>query len=292
MSNINLGVSQSREVVEETMNLVNIIANEQGQQLVSGRELHEKLKVKQDFTDWMKKQLVLVDAAEGEDFTRLKEKSAGKRNRDVCSSSKGSKESNRGGHNKTEYILTVNIAKEICMVVGAASRTNEETRRLSKQVRKYFLKCEEIAKEKIFQQRLDQEVQKVKRDEVVKFPLVLYPDTLKQMLSELEAPQDYADTLLPDEVMTISVVAKDYGMTAQQLNKKLGELGIQYKTNGWLLNPQYQGKRYTLTAMYVTIPVDGEVELKPIMYWTLKGRLFIYEELKKVGILPLMERGN
>ena len=192
-----------------------------------------------------------------------------------------------------DYTLTVNIAKEICMVVGAASRTNEETRQLSKQVRKYFIKCEEIVKEKLFQQRLDQEVQKAKRDEIVKLPIAFYSDTLKQMLSELEGPKDYFDTVLPQKAYRVSEVANDYGMSAQDLNKKLEELGIQYrKTSGWLLNEAYHGKGYTVLVIYATIPVDGEADLSPYMYWTLKGRLFIYEELKKVGILPLMERVN
>ena len=44
-----------------------------------------------------------------------------------------------------EYILTVAIAKEICMVVGAAPRTNPQTRMLSKMYRTYFIECEKIA---------------------------------------------------------------------------------------------------------------------------------------------------
>ena len=133
----------------------------------------------------------------------------------------------------------------------------------------------------------------MKRDEMVKLPIAFYPDTLKQMLSELEGPKDYFDTVLPQKAYRVSEVAEDYGMSAQELNKKLEELGIQYrKTGGWLLDKPYHGKGYTVLCMYVTIPVDGEADLSPYMYWTLKGRLFIYEELKKVGILPLMERMN
>lgn len=285
-----IGISQSTKITDEIQGLIKIIANEQGQQLVSGRELYESLKIKKDFTPWMKTQLELVDAVESEDYS-VSWYTNDDSFKEVVRFNGSVNSMARKGYQQ-DYILTINIAKEICMVVGTASRTNEETRQLSKQVRKYFIKCEEIAKEKLFQQRLDQELQKVKREEVIKFPLTFYPATLKQMLSELEAPQDYTDALLPEEIVPISVVAKDYGMTAQQLNKKLGELGIQYKTNGWLLHSHYQGKKYTITAMYVTIPVDGEIELNPIMYWTLKGRLFIYEELKKVGILLLMERAK
>ncbi|PHV69767.1 hypothetical protein CS063_13690 [Sporanaerobium hydrogeniformans] len=100
-----------------------------GKQLISGRELHEKLKVQQDFSDWMKKQLELVDAEENIDYTRFPFK--------------------RAGNNATliEYSLTVDIAKEICMVVGASPRTNEETRILSKKIRKYFIGCEKLAKQ-------------------------------------------------------------------------------------------------------------------------------------------------
>lgn len=108
--------------------LIRLSTDEQGQHLVDGRELHEALKVQQDFSDWMKKQLDNIDAIEGEDFTLLKGKST-------------------GGRPSVEYILTLDTAKEVCMVVGVAPRTNEVTRRLSKEIRKYFIECEKKLKE-------------------------------------------------------------------------------------------------------------------------------------------------
>lgn len=125
MSNeVKLNVSQSRGYENANLELIKVTTNEQGQQLVSGRELHQALKVQQDFTDWIKKQLGSVDAVENEDFTRFPFK--------------------REGNNATlyEYVLTLDIAKEICMCVGVSPRTNEETRQLSKQIRKYFIECE------------------------------------------------------------------------------------------------------------------------------------------------------
>lgn len=35
---------------------------------------------------------------------------------------------------------------------------------------------------------------------------------------------------------------------------------------------------------------DGQDHAKPHMYWTQKGRLFIYALMKKNGIVPIMER--
>ena len=108
--------------------LIKIATNEKGVQCVSARELHEGLKVQQDFSDWIKKQLDNVNAIEEIDFTLLKGKSS-------------------GGRPGTEYILTTDIAKEICMVVGVAPRTNPETKELSKQFRIYFIEAEKKLKE-------------------------------------------------------------------------------------------------------------------------------------------------
>lgn len=93
--------------------------------VVSGRELHEKCKVQKDFSDWIKDQLERTDAIEGTEFTTLKGKT-----------------SEVGGRPTLEYYLTLDIAKEICMIMGVAPRTNAETRKLSKEIRKYFIECE------------------------------------------------------------------------------------------------------------------------------------------------------
>lgn len=70
MKNMELGISQSRGY--EGADLIKVTTNEEGQQLVSGRELYEVLKVQQDYSDWIKKQLGNVDAVENDDFTLLK----------------------------------------------------------------------------------------------------------------------------------------------------------------------------------------------------------------------------
>lgn len=88
--------------------------------------------------------------------------------------------------------------------------------------------------------------------------------------------------------MAISVIAKDYGMSAKKLNKILHELKIQFKQGKtWLLYQKYAGKGYTQSKTH-TIDADYS---KMHTYWTQKGRLFLYDLLKnKKGILPLIEQ--
>ena len=102
--------------------LIKITTNEKGQQCVSARELYEGLGYKLssgNFTHWIEKQLTDVDAIENVDFTRFVFKNEG------------------NNANIIDYVITVDIAKEICMIVGIAPRTNEETRKLSKKYRRY-----------------------------------------------------------------------------------------------------------------------------------------------------------
>lgn len=99
----------------------------------------------------------------------------------------------------------------------------------------------------------------------------------------------YHDLVLQSKsLFAIGKIAKDYGMGAQTLNNILHELGVQYKQGGtWMLYYKYQDKGYAQTKTYT---VDAE-RSNLHLYWTQKGRLFIYEILKdKKGILPLVER--
>lgn len=125
--------------------LIKITTNDKGEQLVSGRELYVGLKyddTKDNFSKWIKKQLENVDGIENVDFTIIWSdvfKNVVEFNGNVNSmTAKGY---------SVDYILTIDIAKEICMCVGVAPRTNEETKKLSKEYRKYFIECEKKLKE-------------------------------------------------------------------------------------------------------------------------------------------------
>lgn len=108
--------------------LIPIKQDESGQVIIDGRELHEFLKVQQDFSDWIKKQLYMIDAEEGKEFSSLKGET-----------------SEVGGRPTTEYVLAIDTAKEICMIAGVAPRTNEKTKKLSKQARQYFIQVEKAS---------------------------------------------------------------------------------------------------------------------------------------------------
>lgn len=97
----------------------------------------------------------------------------------------------------------------------------------------------------------------------------------------------YYDLVLQSkDTVQVSVIAKDYGMTAVAFNRLLHALRIQYKIGGtWLLYQRFADHGYTRSRTYYTHGGSCAVHT----YWTQKGRLFLYQALAEAGILPLME---
>lgn len=111
----------------------------------------------------------------------------------------------------------------------------------------------------------------------------------EQIICELQPKATYYDLILQSKsVLSISKIAKDYGMTAAEMNKRLHNLGVQYKEGGvWLLYKKYAPCGYTQSKTHVIDDAKSVFHT----YWTQKGRLFIYDLLKnECGILPLIER--
>ena len=113
-----------------------------------------------------------------------------------------------------------------------------------------------------------------------------------QVIGELKPKADYTDKILKsDDLVTITQIAKDYGMSGQAMNKTLHNLGIQYSQSGqWLLYSKYHNKGYTHSETVDITLSDGRTKVKMNTKWTQKGRLFLYNELKKIGIIPVIEQ--
>lgn len=114
----------------------------------------------------------------------------------------------------------------------------------------------------------------------------------KQIIGELKPKSDYTDKILNNKgLVTISQIAKDYGMSGRKMNNLLHEFGIQYKQSGqWLLYAKYHDKGYTHSKTINITRTDGSPDVTMETKWTQKGRLFIYELLKSKDILPLVEQ--
>lgn len=113
----------------------------------------------------------------------------------------------------------------------------------------------------------------------------------KQLTAKVEEQKPkvtYCDNILNSPALTpITTIAKDYGMSGKKMNQLLSDLGIQYKRgSSWYLYQQYADKGYTQSKTY------GEGIVFTNMEWTQKGRMFLYEELKKHDILPVIERNE
>ena len=140
-----------------------------------------------------------------------------------------------------------------------------------------------------------------------KFGAYIMPDTLEDMVTspefaialleqlhkereknaELTPKAKFYDKVLKStSVAPISLVAKDYGMSASGFNNLLHDYGIQYKIAGtWLLYQKYAGRGYTKTRTYHY----GEEAVSLHTCWTQLGRIFLYDFLASYGIYPLAE---
>lgn len=114
----------------------------------------------------------------------------------------------------------------------------------------------------------------------------------EQRVNELQPKADYYDRILNNKgLVTVSTIAKNYGMSAVSFNKLLHELGIQFNQSGtWLLYSKFQDKGYTHIEPFDYEDKNDNRQVKTRMKWTQKGHIFLYETLKKNNYLPMIER--
>ena len=244
--------------------IIKITTNENMEPVVSGRDLHEFLDVKTAYKDWFPRMTEYV-FVEGVDFNPLIFEQV---------QIEGNREVKR---QVTDHAIKLDMAKELAMI----QRTDR-----GKQARQYFIQIEKEynSPEKIMARALVYAEQKSATLEV-------HNQVKDQQIAELKPKATYYDLILqcPD-LLSVTEIAKDYGMSAKGLNKKLNELGVQFKQSGiWFLYAKYQDKGYTQTKTQNYIKPDGTQGATTHMYWTQKGRLFLYDLLKNSGIFPMIE---
>lgn len=245
--------------------LITITTNEVGEPTVLGRELHEFLGVKTLYKDWFPR-MVEYGFTEGKDFNPLKNEQV---------RFEGGREVAR---ELTDHLLTIDMAKEICMI----QRTE-----VGKQARQYFIQVEKDynSPEKIMARAL-----RIAEKELS--TLRLETKVQAQQIAELQPKATYYDLILQCPcLLSVTEIAKDYGLSAKGLNKILHDNGVQYSQSGvWFLYAKYQDKGYTSTKTQNYNRPDGTQGSRVHTYWTQKGRLFLYGLLKDLGHLPLVER--
>ena len=241
--------------------LINVTLNDNHEPVVSGRQLHEALGVKTEYKKWFSR-MTEYGFNENEDFLKVTQK---------CLTSST-------GQNTTDHIIKLDMAKEIAMI----QRTDK-----GKEVRQYFIQVEKDfnSPEKIMARALLMADKKIK----------LLESENESLLIELEEANknaDYLDLILQTkDSLTITQIAQDYGISARKMNQILKQERIQRIVNGqWVLYAKYLAKGYVSSRTFDYTGEDGKVHSNITTVWTQLGRRFLYDRLKAIGILPIIEQ--
>lgn len=237
---------------------------------ISARDLHKALDVQSRFSRWFDSNKELF--IEGEDYNK-------------CTSS--TVVNNGAVRELEDYKITVLMAKHLAMM----SRTEK-----GKQIRDYLIDLEKAwnTPEQVFARALkmaDQTIAKLKGSVET---LTAEVNVKNQIIGELKPKADYYDEILKNPgLVTITQIAKDYGMSGKKMNDILHDIGIQYKQSGqWLLYSKYHCMGYTHSETVDIVRADGRPDVKMNTKWSQKGRIFLYDKLKENGILPVIEQEN
>lgn len=100
----------------------------------------------------------------------------------------------------------------------------------------------------------------------------------KKLLPDAE----YGRSLQSKHGITTTSIAKELGMSAVTLNKRLHELGVQYRQSGqWYLYRKYQNKGFTTTRTVPIVRFDGKPDVRRETLWTMRGHRFIRDLMTK-----------
>lgn len=217
-------------------------------QVVSARELYKGLEIAQRFSRWVSNNWDMFE--EGVDYV-------------PCTLS--TQQNQYGGTKElNDYIITIDMAKQLAMMVRSEK---------GKQYRLYFLELE---------RKWNDPKEVVKRGYAI---LQNENKKLKIENKQLKPKADKYDRYLSNKgLITITEIAKEYGMSGKGLNKFLHEKGVIYKRGSkWFIYQKYANERYV--GYEIHLP-EGRRSLK----WTPEGEMFIRELLENNNIKPVLEQ--
>ncbi|MEK5175110.1 phage antirepressor KilAC domain-containing protein [Heyndrickxia sp. FSL W8-0496] len=193
-------------------------------------------------------------------------------------------------HNSGTYLLT-----ESGYLMLVKSFTDDLAWQVQRKLVRTYFNVKQMVSNITYSYMIDDPVERAKawiKEQEEKKRIETEKLMLEQKVAEFEPKITYYDEILKStDIVTITQIAKDYGMSGQALNELLHEEGIQYKQSGqWLLYRKYQDKGYTKSDTQKFFRKNGEIGVSLHTKWTQKGRLFIHELLADKGISPLMDQ--
>ncbi len=240
---------------------MNFVNDKMNRRCVSGRELLTYLGIKTSYEDWFNS-MMQYGFEEGRDYTTVM----------INTDSDFKNVMIR----KNDHLLTLAAVDELILVQPTV---------ISHNARKHLLELHSIWFDpRALAERVIELVQQTEQGrEMLKKISTRENEELKQ--------KSYADFVSEQkEPMTISCIAKDYGLSAIRLNEILESMKIQYRVYGtWRLQPDFRELDLVVYEAHGYHDHEGNHQEAYRMKWTQKGRLFIYEVLRNVGIHPVME---
>lgn len=189
-------------------NLIKIQINDRGEQLVSGRDLHEFLEIGTQFSKWFDR-MCEYGFSETKDYIAISQKRLTAQGNETT---------------YTDYLMKISMAKELSML-----QRNER----GKQAREYFIKCEEAWN--------SEDMVLARAFQIQNKKMIDYREYIQKL-------ENKVDRLVhSNKLYTATEIAKELGFkSATALNKELEARKIQYKMNGtWVLSARYLEAGYT-----------------------------------------------
>ena len=244
--------------------------NDAGERRVSGRQLHSLLRVTTPYTIWFARMCDYKFVENTDFWTDYK---------NVIRA-----DGTRMPQQQVDHQLSIDMAKEICML---------QRSEIGQKIRRYFIAAEAAwnSPEAVMARAIQLQQNRQQTLETQMNELTASLEAKTAQITEMEPKVTYYELVLSClDAIPITVIAKDYGWSAVRMNNWLHQQKILYRMGRtWLLYQDVSEDGYTKSETHSYRDKLGNVHTEIRLKWTQKGRLFIYELMKKAGILPLCE---